>query len=200
MSGDLNEEEEKMQKYIVMFILGFLVVVACLVSAEADPAKPEPLRLTIEADKDVYSPDEPIHIDIRITNIGETYLGPGKSFLPEKKASPDVLIPKDIYVNLVAKGQGHFELGTGSLALDDETMEKVLTGGLEPLQREGFISIPPGHFYGRSVVVPPQAKIRGRLTCTYQNKLYTGKKAGIGAWTGRIESNVVDIRVQSEGE
>ncbi len=189
-----------MQKYIVMFILGFLVVVACLVSAEADPAKLEPLRLTIEADKDVYGPDEPIHIDIRITNIGETYLGPGKSFLPEKKGSPDVLIPKDIYVSLVFPGEGRFELGTGSLAHDDETLEKVLTGGLEPLQREEFISIPPGHFYGRRVVVPPQAKIRGRLTCTYQNKFYTGEKAGIGAWTGTLQSNVLEIRVQSEEE
>ena len=189
-----------MRNYIIMFVLGFLVVVPCVLSAETNLNKPEPLRLTIKADKDVYGPDESIHIDIRITNTGETYLGPGKSFLAEKKASPDVFIPKDIYVNLVGKGQGHFELSTGSLALDDETMEKVLTGGLEPLQREEFISIPAGHSYGRRVIVPPQAKIRGRLTCTYHNKFYTGEKAGIGAWTERIESNVVDIRVQSEGE
>ena len=197
--GDLNEGDEKMQKYIVMFILGFLVIVACLVSAEPDPAKPEPLRLTIEADKDVYGPDDPIHIDITITNTRETYLGPGKIHLPAKDESLYVSIPKKIYVALVLKAKGNHLLGTGSIPLDDETKQKVLIGKLEPLQREDFISIPPGYSYGRRFDIPPQAKVQGKLTCIYRG-WYPGGKADIAAWTGTLQSNVLEIRVQSEEE
>ncbi len=197
--GGLNEGDEKMQKYIVMFILGFLVVVGCLVSAEPDLANPEPLRLTIEADKDVYGPDDPIHIDIRITNTRETYLGPGKIHLPAKDESLYVSIPKKIYVDVWVKHKGNYELGAGSIPLDDETMEKLLIGKLEPLQREDFISIPPGYSYGRRFDIPPQAKVQGKLTCIYRRR-YLGEEADIAAWTGTLQSNVLEIRVQSEEE
>lgn len=197
--GDLNEGDERMQNCISMFVLGFLVVVPCVLSAETNLSKPEPLRLTIEADKDVYGPDDPIHIDIRITNTRETYLGPGKIHLPAKDKSLYVSIPRKIYVAVIVKGKGNYELGAGSVPLDDETMEKVLTGKLEPLQRENFISIPPGYSYGRRFDIPPQAKVQGKLTCTYRSR-YPGEKADIAAWTGTLQSNVLEIRVQSEEE
>ncbi len=186
-----------MRRYIWVFIVGFLVVLPSLISAEPNLAKPEPLQLTIKADKDIYGSDEPISIEIRITNIGEAYLGVGKDFSPKKKVSPDVLIPKNTYITLMVEAKGSFELGMGSIALDDETMEKVLTGKLEPLEREDFVSIPPGHFYGRKCVIDPQANVRGRITGAYYNK-YPGEKAGITAWTGRLQSNIIDIKVQDK--
>jgi hypothetical protein len=191
-----------MRRYIWVFVVGFLVVLPSLISAETNLTKSEPLRLTIQADKDVYGPDEPIHIEIRITNVKKTYLGPGKFHLTAKDDSSYVLIPKKIYAALMIKDKGHFELSVGSDALDDETMEKILTGKLEPLKREDFISIPPGYFYGRRFDIPPlppqaKVKVQGKLRCSYRN-IYPGEKAGITAWTGTIQSNVLDIRVQDK--
>lgn len=184
---------------IGLVMIGIVGKMPAYTQEETSVSKSEPLTLTIKADKDVYGPDDPVHIDIRITNTKETYLGPGKIHLPAKDESLYVSIPKKIYVALVSKGNGHYELSAGSIPLDDETMEKLLIGKLEPLQREDFISIPPGYSYGRRFDMPPQAKVQGKLTCTYRRR-YLGEKADIAAWTGRIESNVVDIRVQNEGK
>jgi len=176
-----------------VFVLCFLVLIICPISIGEEFSKPAPLRLEIKADKDVYGPDEPIYIDIRITNTRKIDLGPGKSHLVDKDDSLYVFIPKKIHVALVGKGKNHFELSAGSISLDDNTKEKLLVGKLEPLEKEDFISIPPGYFYSRKFDIPAEANVRGKLTCSYRNRPYSEIKTGITAWTGTIKSNILNI-------
>lgn len=187
-----------MRNYNQMFVVGFIVFLFCSSSVGGELGESDSLRLDIKADKDVYGPDEPIHIDLRITNTRETDLGPGKSHLTGKDDSLYVFIPKKIYVAVVMKDNDHFELSAGSFALDDKTMEKVMTGKLEPLEKWDFVSIPPGYFYGRRFNIPAEANIRGQITCTYSNKFYSGEKDGIAAWRGTIKSNILNIRVEGK--
>lgn len=181
-----------------MLVLCFLVLILCPASIGEELKESVPLRLEIKADKEVYASGEPIHIDLKIMNVGKADLGSGKNHLAEKDGSLYVFLPKRIYVSLILEGKDRYTLGAGSIALDDNTMEKLLAGKFEPLEKEDFISIPPGYFYGRRFDIPAEANVQGKLTCSYSNKLYSGNKAGIAAWRGAIKSNVLNIRFEEK--